>query len=167
MGASTDRTNCAGGRPQCARSAEPFQLPRRGPVDSQDGKRISLSGGLTTTESGAGNRRALAQRRNPCRSQCRVWVAMWVQSASKKVSFCLIILARVAADTLSANALTTPSPCPGATWSYGDVSPSGFPPIAEETTTNPGGRGAACEFGLRHLIRFAARPVCQTLWRPS
>jgi len=30
MGASTDRTNCAGGRPQRARSAEPFQLPRRG-----------------------------------------------------------------------------------------------------------------------------------------
>ena len=28
---------------------------------------------------------------------------MWVQSPSKKLSFCLIILARVAADTLSAN----------------------------------------------------------------
>jgi len=27
---------------------------------------------------------------------------MWVQSPSKKVSFCLIILARLAADTLSA-----------------------------------------------------------------
>ncbi len=28
---------------------------------------------------------------------------MWVESAGKKVSFCLIILARVAADPLSAN----------------------------------------------------------------
>jgi len=28
---------------------------------------------------------------------------MWVQSAGKKVSFCLIILARLAADTLSAS----------------------------------------------------------------
>jgi hypothetical protein len=32
----------------------------------------------------------------------RVWVAMWVERRSKKVSFCLIILARVPADTLSA-----------------------------------------------------------------
>ncbi len=32
----------------------------------------------------------------------RVWVAMWVQKPSKKISFCLIILDRVAADTLSA-----------------------------------------------------------------
>src|SRR5258708_37643618 len=69
--------------------------------------------------------------------------------------------------TLSANALTTPSPCPGATWSYGDVSPSGFPPIAEETTTNPGGRGAAREFGLRHPIPLAAPPGLPTPSRPS
>jgi hypothetical protein len=31
-----------------------------------------------------------------------VWVTVWVQSSGKKVSFSLIVLGRVAADTLSA-----------------------------------------------------------------
>ena len=74
---------------------------------------------------------------------------MWVQSPSKKVSFCLIVLARVTADTLSAS---RPSArCRVRPGSYRDVRPLAFPLIAEETTTNPGGRGGVCEFGSRTL----------------
>ena len=51
---------------------------------------------------------------------------MWVESAGKKVSFCLIILARVAADTLSANPLTTPSPRLDGTWELREHEPVGF-----------------------------------------
>src|SRR5947209_18983324 len=74
---------------------------------------------------------------------------MWVQSPSKKVSFCLIVLARVTADTLSAS---SPSArCRVRPGSYRDVRPLAFPFIAEETTTNPGGRGGVCEFGSSTL----------------
>jgi hypothetical protein len=94
---------------------------------------------------------------------CRVWVAMWVQSTSKKVSFCLIILAGVAADTLRQPIVpTAPRASPGSDLALRRCQTVRFPPIAEETTTNPSGRGAACEFGLRHLIRFAAPPLRQT-----
>src|SRR5260221_8089233 len=105
----------------------------------------------------------MAERRHAELSQFRVWVAMWVQSPSQKLSFCLIVLARVAADTLSASRpRATSARRRGRAWSYRDVSPLVFPLIAEETTTNPGGRGATCEFGLRHLHPLRRPALCHT-----
>src|SRR5260221_11298637 len=59
---------------------------------------------------------------------------MWVQSASKKVSFCLIILARVAADTLSATTLVDVRISLSVA-SQGQV--SGFRPCCRNYVTQP------------------------------
>src|ERR1041384_3158927 len=82
-----------------------------------------------------------------------MWVALWVQSVWEKISLCVTLLNRVPADTLSANpsVATTPGASPRVGLGVsGEVKPLLVPLFAEETTTNPGGRGAACEFRLRH-----------------
>ena len=75
---------------------------------------------------------------------------MWVQSASKKVSFCLIILARVGADTLSANppvVLTRLSASPG---SYREVSPLVFHPLPKkQQRTRASGTRPAIQLAVR------------------
>src|SRR6266851_10512681 len=84
---------------------------------------------------------------------------MWVRSPSKKVSFCLIILARVAADTSPPNSFS-PDDTQRFAQRLPGGQPVGFPPIAEETTTNAGERGAtsdsACGALSARLFRTGA-----------
>ncbi len=65
--------------------------------------------------------------------------------------------------TLSANPLTTPSPRPSGTWSCGNIRPSGFPLIAEETTASPAARMPPA---IRLRGALSARPLRTLYYKP-
>ena len=100
--------------------------------------------------------------------QFRVWVAMWVQSASKKVSFCLIILARVGADTLSANppvVLTRLSASPG---SYREVSPLVFHPLPKkQQRTRASGTRPAIQLAVRRTYPWDSQKALNVIEKPA
>jgi hypothetical protein len=79
-----------------------------------------------------------------------VWIAMWVQTPCKKVSFC--------DDTIAS---------PGWDLELRDINRSGFPLIAEETTTSLGRRMPPA-MGLRGaLLALPFRTLCHKLYKFS